>query len=280
MKKHIKYSVIISLLLIMGLFGCNKATVTAPISPDDYPTATFTTEFDFTSGEIIEGDVITYKISLDRPFDKPMLFSVKYSLEPGTADEHDVELTSVTIDPYKTEGELSITIVDGDYLDDLVSESLKLEVGVFNIGERYNLSPATVNPIIDLNIVNSNICFAFEWDVPANDIDTWIEDDAEGNMYAAAFTGDDPEVMSNLDVTDPDGLYYFVMDPYDVTEDTDYILTVTHPDLTTETFTGTVLSDAVTDALYTITKTGNTYVVAVFAPKSLPINNLNPKRNN
>lgn len=263
MKTFFRYKIAVMLLAVLAFAGCQEDEITAPISPDSYPTATITT--DFTGSEIFEGDTIKYMIKLDKPMDVPITFSVNFDtlVTKADADEHDIYFDAVVIAPYTTEAELLI-IFDKDHTPENV-ERIRLEVGSFIIGQRYLLNPKTVNPKLDLSIKSKDVEIAFAWDTPNDDIDVYAMDESATNALDYAETGANPETISfGTDI--PDGTYYFEIWPYYVEGDSfDYTLTISNPGTgTLETFSGNFDMNATYEAGYAyrvlkIVKSGTTF---------------------
>jgi len=239
-----KYKIISLALIVFAMIGCEKDEVTPPISPDNYPVATFTT--DFTGTEINEGDTIKYTITLDKPLTSATYFTARFDTltVKGTADEDDITVASVTIPAYETEGQLEI-VVNADFLAEEDGETLKLEVGSFILGQRYLLNPSTKNPKLALTIKTAVSEINFAWsptdvDGDANDMDIVIVDAGITSVYDGwhGATGSNPE-MTALSIDVPDGIYYVEVNPYEIySEKMDYTFTIGSPGKGIETFTG------------------------------------------
>ena len=224
MRKNIKIASLLSLaLIVFGLVGCDKEQeVESPISPDGYPTATFTT--DFTGSEISEGDTIYYTVSIDKQTMNPITFSAR--VVGGTGSDADFDVTSGTIAPYTSEAVIEIIAIR-DYVADNDC-TVELEIGSFSTGSRYELNANTVNPVLSLSVENYiadgiEMTFGWEYEVAVDTSDMYMSDlhsmestydhvdfdifiaDAEGydpadpwatfNPGAYAATGDTPEEL-------------------------------------------------------------------------------------
>ena len=238
MRKIFNIPTILSLAFLLALVSCEyQQEVADPISPDDYPVATITTDFSGTA--VTEGDVITYTITIDKWLDHEVTFSAM--IEGGTGSEDDIQNIGGVIDAYSDSTTLTVVFVQDLDADD--GETLELEIGADYLGTQYTLNPSTVNPTLNVTITNwvsSELEMTFDWhgEVIVNDLtcgDVYNEDigdyvdfdifmaDAEGydfndpwsyfNPYDYAATGDVPEEWTIGD-TIPDGSYYFFCDLY------------------------------------------------------------------
>lgn len=245
MRKNNILSILSLALIVLGFSSCYEQEVVDPISPADYPTATITPNF---SGDVVEGDTITYTVTLDKmvDFDLPFTFQLD---ELSEITDHDVEITDAVVAAYSTEATISVIILDDGAPN--FDKKLVGEVGCLDIGFRYALNEATENIMVDMTIKNnydtSAVVVAFGWDNPANDIDLFgIYDNAGTNVdWALAGTANNPEVMATISVDhpeygpDPDGDYFITIDPYymEGTSFNWYAL-VGYPDGAVEEFTG------------------------------------------
>ncbi len=239
MRKHFKYLIIGLVLTAFGVTGCDDDDVSAPISPADYPVATFTT--DFVGNEITEGETLTYTITIDKPIEYDLHFSVKYD---GTVDQGDFEeLEDAVIPAYSTTVDISIPFLMDDVPED--TETMSIEIGEFNLGTRYFLNTSTVNLIQELTVVNKNdptlLTILFDWSNDEDiDIVTWSA--TEGEWGDGGATGAQPETDKSIWLDDPVGTYYVnIMDWGSPTFD--YTFTLGHPDGTNQVITGTFDAD-------------------------------------
>jgi len=242
MRKHFKYLIIGLVLVAFGVTGCDDDDVSATISPADYPVATFTTDF---VGDVIpENGSITYTITIDKPIEYDLHFSIKYD---GTVDEDDFEeLEDAVIPAYSTSTDISI-----NFLYDGVSEeeeTMSIEIGEFNLGTRYFLNPSTVNLKQELKVANlvndpSLLSIQFDWSNSEDiDIVTWSATDPMEGWGDGGATGAQPEMDESLLLSDPVGTYYVnIMHWGGPTFD--YTFTIAHPDQTEQVITGTFDAD-------------------------------------
>ncbi len=238
MKNILKINSILSVMLILFLAGCEMEPETQdPISTENYPVATFNTDFSGTS--VSEGDTIDYTITLDRMSDRDLTFEVRQL--DGTADDHDFVYEEVTIPAYSLSADMQIVVLADDLPEE--QETLKLEVGVFYVGERYILNPTTVNPVLDLTVTNFNdpnvLTVAFGWQNPESDIDLFAISEVDG-AWGAAASADNPEILTSIWPSDPEGNYFVTIDPYSVASNpVNYWVAIGYPDQTNEYLTGT-----------------------------------------
>lgn len=225
-----KINILLAFLLVMGLWSCEEQEVAEVISPDGYPTATYTTTF--SGSTATEGDVITYNIKLDKPLDYALTFSAwMEDFDNNILDSHDdVVLSEATIPAYETEATLTIEFVDDNFPE--AAEKGKIYVGIHDIGYRYDLNPKTVNPVLDLTVNNLNstdgLTVAVNWANHDDDWDFFLVDEAITGEYSGygAATGSIPEILiAAADI--PDGTYFVEADPYDVgTSKTDFTVSL------------------------------------------------------
>lgn len=250
MRKYFKLPIISLALIVLVFSSCEELEMAEPISTEDYPVATFTT--DFTGTEVTEGDTITYTIIMDKMMDTDVKFSVDLDAS-STANAMDYIAEDVTIAAYSTEAVMQIIIVSDNYPE--VTENLKIEVGCFVLGQRYTLNPTTENGMQDLSIINVNYPGALTVGVLwADDHDDWdaylIDEAGAGAVYGettydwtgyAGATGADPEIMIYMDGalpwTMPDGVYYVDVDPWAVAANvTDFEISVGHADQSVDVY--------------------------------------------
>ncbi len=186
--------------------------VSPVIDPNLKPNVTYTSSS--ASGTVKEGEKIVYTIKLDKPIDRALTFSAHKI--GGTAVEHDdFEVATVVLQPYTKEAKLEIEAIADDYPE--VEETLKLEIGIFGIAEKYLINPNSENPkIVDLKITNTNdpgkLTIAMEWADHSKDYDfvTW----SDTPEYPLTEWGDggasshNPEIDKSIWLADPVGTYY------------------------------------------------------------------------
>jgi len=237
MRKNLLYNILGLCAILFAFSSCDEDEVVAPISPADYPTATFTT--DFAGTEITEGDMITYQITLDKVSEHDQTFTLKTS---GTADEHDVSFPEkVVIPAYSTQAEFVIEFIADNLPEE--NETFSFELGQFELATRYFLNPNTVNPKLDLTLVSKNnadgLTVVTGWDNHDDDWDLMIIDEAVTDEWTgwAGATGANPEITLLANTT-ADGTYYAELDPYDISNDVvNFEISLGHPDQTNQYFT-------------------------------------------
>lgn len=273
MKTYLNFKIIGLVLIIFGAFGCQKTEVTPVISPDGYPMVTYTT--DFTGSEVNEGDTITYTITMDKPIDMDLIFGVKFDTlqTKMTASSEDIIVEGGVMAAYSKETTLNIIVPVDDIPEN--DETLRMEVGVFDIGTRYLLNPKTVNPKLAVTAKNKNLETAltviFGWDT-GDDFDLYIVDEAMTALFGGydAATGSNPEVTTGFTNESPDGTYYLEFDPYNVAASSVNVeLAFGYPDGSSEFVSGTIdmnnldgfEAGGIGYRFVKIVKTGSTYTV-------------------
>lgn len=238
MRKFIGYKLIGLALIVAGLAACDTASqdVEPIVSPESYPVATITPATSSTT--IKEGDTLTYIITTNKMIDRAVTFSA--IVTGGTADSDDFTTEPAVLQPYSKETKLHI-IANEDNMPE-VSETLNIEVSIESIAERYLVNPNTVLPTASLTIENHNdpsvLTITFGWPNHDDDIDIFAYYGEED--WGSAATSANPEVLTTIWPADPNGMYYFGIDPYYVTTPTfDYIISIGHPDGRVEFFEGT-----------------------------------------
>lgn len=241
MRKIFKYKLIGLTFLIVSFASCDTADqdVSPVVSPSDYPVATYTPSSASTT--LLEGDTLTYTITLDKPIDRAMTFKAKFL--DGTASSGDYTAASVVMQPYTTEAKLLIIATYDNFPE--VSENIQLELGVYGIADRYLLNPSQVNPELDLTIGNVNdptlLTIVFSWPVAFGDIDIVTWQDNAGTLEPwgdGGATSANPETDKSIWLADPVGDYYVNIidwgaDPFP------YKFILGHPDGTTQIIEGT-----------------------------------------
>jgi hypothetical protein len=268
MKRYFKYNIVIVLaFLAVSIVSCNTAEQDASpiVSPDDYPVATFTT--DFTGSTINEGDTIMYTITLDKAIDWDLNFD--FILNSGTLDNDlDAMSATATIAPYETETEIMIIFVADNFPE--VSETAQIEIKLTDIAETYLVNPTTVFPVLDLTVVNVNstagLTLSLLWEDDHDDFDLIPFDGAEGDAITwAGATGADPEIAI-VPNSYADGTYPVLVDPYDITSTSvAYTFGIGYPDQTVEFYEGVWDMSTIDGAfpIATFVKAGSNYTVAI-----------------
>jgi hypothetical protein len=84
----------------------------------------------------------------------------------------------------------------------------------------------------------SVLTIAFGWPNPDDDIDCFAYYGADD--WGTAATSDNPEILTSIWPDDPNGTYYFGIDPYIVNTPTfDYTISIGHPNGEVQFITGT-----------------------------------------
>ena len=240
MRKYIVYKTIGLAMLAAVIAGCDTASQepSPVISPDGYPVATFTT--DFTGTEISECNSIVYTITTDKMIDRSVTFRV--IVDTATADDHDWVSDPAVLQPYTTETVLTIDFPAEDIVE--ATEMMKFEIGVTSLADKYLINPSTVNPVLDLDIVNVNeagkLTLNLEW-FTDDDIDmvTYrvVNPDSITPWGDGGASSHNPEIDKSIWLDDPVGDYlvcfmYWGAPPFD------WVVKAGYPDGTFDTFTG------------------------------------------
>ena len=244
MRKYINFIKISLVVLVLGLSGCYEQEVAPIVEPGGlgYTTATFTT--DFTGNEVTEGDTITYTITLSKPIEYDLKFTLQFD---GDLSDIEYPEDGVTIPAYSTEAKFQIVFVYDNIPEE--DEAISYEIGIYNVNYQYLLHNTTY-PNPSLTIKNKNdsngLTVAVEWPDHGDDWDCYMIDENGAGIYGGKYdwvgfagaTGADPEIMILKDqawVTVTDGVYYVDVDPYAVGNDkTDFKVSIGHPDQTVE----------------------------------------------
>ena len=211
MRKYNKYKLLGLAFLAVVIASCDTASqeVADVVSAAENAVATFVAD---TSGAAFaEGDTIRYLITLDKPLDHDVSFSV--SVTGGTADASDFEVINAVIDAYSLSDTLKFVLIMDD--DAEAEETVQLEIGANSLATKHLLNPSIVNPTMDFTIANwhsNKLEMSFSWDIDVEldpnlpkpndeyrktvhaggemDFDIFLGD---WSVYGA--TGDEPEVM-------------------------------------------------------------------------------------
>jgi len=170
--------------------------------------------------------------------DRALTFSAK--INGGSAGEDDYLAESVVLAPYTTEAKLYIIAIADDFPE--VAEDVQMEIGVFGIADKYLLNPGTVNPTLNLSLTNYNdpdvLTVAVGWANHDDDLDVYALLGTE--RWGAAAGSDNPEILTSIWPTDPNGTYYVGIDPYFTNQAlVEYTISIGYPDQTVQFITGT-----------------------------------------
>ncbi len=217
---------------MLVLAGCDTASqeVEPVISPDGYPVATFTTDFEGTA--VTEGDSIVYVITTNKMLDRSVTFQVTQT--GGDADGHDFVYEPAVLQPYTTEVVLKIFFPAEDIVE--AGETITLEVAPTALADKYLLNPSTSMPSLDLSITNYNdptlLTINFDWD-DDNDNDFGIlsdtDDYPETWWSLNGATTAKPEIDKSIWLSDPAGTYYVSVWDWG-NPSMNYTFTFGHPD--------------------------------------------------
>jgi hypothetical protein len=278
MKKNFIIPILSWVFIAFLFFACDEQEVADPISTDNYPVATITS--DFTGTEVTEGDTIVFTITLDKMLDADLNFELVLD-GASTVSETDFVVNSVRIAPYSLEGTMTLIVpYDGIAEND---EVLNFEIGMFDLAERYLVKPGTSRLTQNLTVKNYNdpnlVVVAIGWENHENDLDIFAIHETEGD-WSLAGSSDNPEIMPVIEVDgdNPDGKYYITVDPYHFEGNTDNLtFYISYPDgsieILTAVFDITKLDEYTVDyfaywdvntyRVLTLTKTGTSYAVAL-----------------
>lgn len=161
MKNNKLYLLAMAMLLLVVAISCDATDdIAAEVNPNDYPVLTITS--DATSGVTVnEGDapVFTFTATLSQMLDRPVLISARQI--GGTADTDDYSFSTAVIQPYSTQATLSVAINPDGIVED--TEDLSIEVGAFDVGSMYTVSPASDVMNFDVTIENCADCVTCDW---------------------------------------------------------------------------------------------------------------------
>jgi hypothetical protein len=243
MNRFIKLNIIL-FGVIFGVSSCQKVTMSEPISPDNYPEATLTS--DASGSELTEGDVVTYTLALDKPLEHNITFEVTMD-STTTAGHSDYSIPDeIVIPAYYKEVTFTLTATE-DAMPEL-DEVIAFNIAVNYLGTRYTLKPETSSfneKFTIKNKLNGALTVGMTWTDDHDDYDVYMIDeigagDPNGWGYDwsgfQAATGAYPEVMvfnpvAGLPWDLVDGVYYVDVDPYDVVNSTSKLeFAIEHPD--------------------------------------------------
>jgi hypothetical protein len=149
MKRHTIFN-LAALVFIAGTFvACEYSQDVDPIiSPDDYPVLTVTPVGEYSA--LDEGDTIYFNVSIDKMNERSL--TIGASVVGGDADDNDIQVSPAVIQPYSTSATMMV-IFPQDW-DAESTESMHLQPGIFSLGEKYQVNPSTVYPVLDLSLTN------------------------------------------------------------------------------------------------------------------------------
>ena len=174
--------------------------------------------------------------------DRSITFSA--DILSGTADESDYVIEPATLLPYTKEVKMYIIGVEDDSPE--AEETVKFDITVPSIADKYLLNPSVTFPTVDLKIANVNdptlLTIVFSWPTEDDmDIVTWSDTDENPltEWGDGGATGSNPEIDKSIWLSDPVGNYYVNIMDWDAGIDFNYTFTLGHPDGSVTTITGT-----------------------------------------
>lgn len=246
MKNYIKHKILILAATMAAMVSCDQEQEVEPImDPNTKPIVTIT-RVDDHGDPVIEGDTLKFDITSDKMMQMGVDFTMVMTDE-SEASSADFEVIGdkATLVPYSTSVQLQVVVLADNFPE--TAETLGFEVGAFNLGQNFQLNPASDVEAVNVEVANVNhpdfLTVAFGWEDPdhASDFDMLIN--YEGSSWNFAASADNPEINMSISHTYPDpydGTYQIGVDPYDVAKDvTPYTISVGYPDGTVEIFEGT-----------------------------------------
>ncbi len=239
-----RYNLIGLTVLLLGMASCDtletaKQDAESIISPDGYPVATFTSSD--ADNVLVEGDTLIYTITTDKMLDRAVTFTL--NLVDGDLTEDDFVYEPAVLQPYTKEVQMMIIFNEDGFA--APAKTAKFEFVIESIAEHYLLNPSQVYPTVDLTINNyvdaTLLTIYMGWDTE-DDFDMVIWRDTLSNNLdewsdKGASTAN-PEVDNTIWVSDPDGTYYVSVMDYEEGP-FEYTFTISHPNGTLQTITGT-----------------------------------------
>lgn len=244
MRNIIKHKILGLAFFALVVTACNTAEqgVSSIVSPDGYPVATITNNI--TNNIVFEGDTARFYIKTDKWLDRSVTFTLHVT--GGTAEEHvDYEFLSeegsAQLAPYTDSVAIEVLFIM-DNLPEIGDKTFEYEISVDQLSDRYLINPSTVLPSGSLTLKNYNdpekLTVTFGWPSHDDDFDC-VAINLAGDSWGLAGTSDNPEIMLDFSLADPDDTYYYGVDPYDVsTTVTAYTISIGYPDQTVEFITG------------------------------------------
>jgi hypothetical protein len=204
-----KMKIILSLaILTLFIVGCNDVEqasqdASSIISPDNYPTPTFTLSGGALTANEYNETVYVYDIVTDRAINRD--FDVSFEQVGGNATLHDdYDVTNATVRAFSTTGQMTVTIHNDTEVEGTETLTLQLISGP-SLANKYLINPNTDFPSLNLTIEDWVFC---TWTLETSDTygDGWnggfIElttDDAGTTTYAA---DDDEADVFDIAITD------------------------------------------------------------------------------
>lgn len=215
-----KKSLLYSLVFLFALVGCESEQagqdVVEVASTKNYPTPSFT--LDQTDTTVNEGGetVFTYTITLDKPIDRPIDFTMVQVGGDATLHE-DYEIASGSVPAYETTGTMSVIILNDSEVEGTETLELAIESGP-SLANKYLVNPETTYPepltITIENYVSDALNMSFAWDK---------EITIEGEIYTTCEYVD-------LDVFVSDAASFDITDPWASWNDTGYAASADCPE--------------------------------------------------
>lgn len=231
--KKIKY-ILSSTILALFLVGCDvqeQSQDTAPIiGTDGYPTASFTLSGSALTTNEEDQAVYIYDVVLD----KPLKYNIDFNVEQtgGTASEEDYAVAKATVNAFETTGQMMITILNNDEIEDIETLQLTIVPGP-SVADRYLLRPETPYPTLDITIepyTSGDLVLGMEWaadngsgDDPRDLADLILLVTDAVSPYTEVIGGADGGDFETFTMTSdtPDGDYFIVADVFAL-DDSDF----------------------------------------------------------
>lgn len=240
MKKYIKFEFLGLVLVLIAITSCVTAEqeVAEIISPDYKPKVTVTSN---KTGPIIEGDVVKFTISFDKPIDRSVTFT-PHILTTSTADDHDYDaLEPVVLEPYTKSASFEVVT----HVDDVnePTEIVDIQLEIESLADKFLVHPSVVLSPLKVSIKDvGKLKITFDWD-NTKDFDMLLYSDTPtypATLWGAAgATLAKPEVDNSIWLVDPVGDYYVTILDWWEGMDFSYTFTIVHPNNTTQTIIGT-----------------------------------------
>lgn len=220
--KYILSIVLVSLLIV----GCDAEKASQDpsdiIGTDSYPTPSFSISSGSTT--VNEGDetVITWDITFDKPSNRAIDFSFVQIGGDATEGE-DFELGSATVQPFSTNGQISVTILNDEVIEATETVQLQVQSGP-SLANKFLVNPNTQFPAPTITIQNfasDDFKIQLDWDATYLDADgdphSLCDLDLDLEIYNEDFSGpiatsysSCPEAITIPAGALPDGNYWLV----------------------------------------------------------------------